>query len=133
MLGCYHGESYHGDASVAPPTDVGAVVRKKGKRRSGREREREKMKKSRNELLSGEERNALETDETGMETLSGMEAWREMGVPLPIIKALKDLGFTSPTVIQQQAIPVAMDTTSDIIGAAETVSVSRNLLVKLSL
>ena len=91
------------------------------------------MKKSRNELLSGEERNALETDETGMETLSGMEAWREMGVPLPIIKALKDLGFTSPTVIQQQAIPVAMDTTSDIIGAAETVSVSRNLLVKLSL
>ena len=84
------------------------------------------MKKSRNEPLNGEER---KTDETGMETLSGMVAWQEMGVPLPIIKALKDLGFTSPTAIQQQAIPVAMDTTSDIIGAAETV---RTLLVKLS-
>ena len=108
---------YHGDASEAPPTDVGAVLKKKGKRRGGRERE--KMKKSRNEPLNGEER---KTDETGMETLSGMVAWQEMGVPLPIIKALKDLGFTSPTAIQQQAIPVAMDTTSDIIGAAETVS-----------
>ena len=77
-----------------------------------------KMKKSE---LGAEEGNGMEVDESGMETVTGMEAWQEMGVPLPIIRALKDLGFTSPTEIQQQAIPVAMNTTRDVIGAAETV------------
>ena len=44
-------------------------------------------------------------------------------MPLPIIRALKELGFTLPTEIQRQAIPVAMDTDRDVIGAAETVSI----------
>ena len=79
---------------------------------------KKKMKKSE---LGAEEGNGMEIDESGIETVTGMEAWQEMGVPLPIIRALKDLGFTSPTEIQQQAIPVAMNTTRDVIGAAETV------------
>ena len=45
-----------------------------------------------------------------------------MGVPLPIVRALKELGFTTPTEIQRRAIPVAIDSTRDVIGAAETVS-----------
>ena len=61
-------------------------------------------------------------DLSGTEAVMGMEAWQDMGVPLPIIRALKELGFTMPTEIQRRAIPVAMDTTRDVIGAAETVS-----------
>ena len=70
------------------------------------------------------ERDGMETeaDQSGTETVSGMEAWQDMGLPLPIIQALKELGFTAPTEIQRHAIPIAMDTTRDVIGAAETVS-----------
>ena len=64
----------------------------------------------------------VQTDKSEMETVVGMEAWQELGVPLPIIRALKELGFMLPTEIQRQAIPVAMDTDRDVIGAAETVS-----------
>ena len=64
----------------------------------------------------------VQIDKSETETVVGMEAWQELGVPLPIIRALKELGFTLPTEIQRQAIPVAMDTDRDVIGAAETVS-----------
>ena len=70
---------------------------------------------------SGTQRGKMDI-ESGTEPVTGMEAWHDMGVPPPIIRALKDLGFVSPTEIQQRAIPVAMDTTRDVIGAAETVS-----------
>lgn len=61
-------------------------------------------------------------EETGMKTVPKMEAWHNLRVPVPIIRALSELGFTAPTGIQQQAIPVAMEGSRDVIGAAETVS-----------
>ena len=67
--------------------------------------------------------NGMETD-PGTEIVTGMESWQKMGMPHPILRALKDLGFTSPTEIQRRAIPIAMDTTCDVIGAAETVRLS---------
>ena len=129
---CSHGdvstECSHGAVSEAPPTNQEKSSRERRKR--GRRRERrgggggEKKKKTvlHCESSEGQGWNGMETDEPGMETVEGMEAWQEMGVPLPIIRAMKELGFTSPTEIQRRAIPVAMDTNRDIIGAAETVS-----------
>ena len=116
-------ERFHGDASDAPPTNQWAVTKRKRKRESEREKTKKKMRLlALTEPFEDREENGTETDEYGLETVPGMEAWHEMGLPLVIIRALKDLGFTSPTEIQSKTIPVAMDTTRDIIGAAETVS-----------
>ena len=60
-------------------------------------------------------------EETGMKTMPNMEAWHQLCVPVPIIRALSELGFIAPTDIQRQAIPVAMEGSRDVIGAAETV------------
>ena len=110
------GECLRGKESKTPPTDGRESGRK-------RQRTREKAKSAPDcESSEDEKRNGMETSESGLETVTGMEPWQDMGVPLPIIRALKELGFTSPTEIQRQAIPVAMDTNRDVIGAAETVS-----------
>ncbi len=53
--------------------------------------------------------------------VSRIEEWEELGVPSPILRALRDLGFMSPTEIQRRAIPPAITEGCDIIGAAETV------------
>ncbi len=50
-----------------------------------------------------------------------MEEWEGLGVTSPILRALRDLGFMSPTEIQRRAIPPAITEGCDIIGAAETV------------
>ena len=55
--------------------------------------------------------------------ISGMERWEELGTPQPVIRALHELGFTQPTAIQREAIPLTVKEQCDIIGAAETVSV----------
>ena len=110
----------HGDLSETPPTKekLSGREERKRKRRRGGETEKKKIKTSE----SGPNGSKMEIDDSGMGTaVTGMEAWGEMGLPLPIIRGLKDLGFTSPTEIQRQAIPVAMDTNRDVIGAAETV------------
>lgn len=56
-------------------------------------------------------------------TTPGMEGWAGLHVPLPVIHALRDLGFATPTEIQRQAIPTAITEQCDLVGAAETVSV----------
>ena len=58
----------------------------------------------------------------GQDSVSGMEQWQQLGTPPTVIRALKELGFTSPTPIQLEAIPAAMRSGCDVIGAAETVS-----------
>lgn len=50
-----------------------------------------------------------------------------LGVSAPIIRGLHDCGFKDPTPVQAQAIPVSMETESDIIGAAETVSIDSSV------
>lgn len=57
------------------------------------------------------------------EPLTGMAAWKPLGVPLAVLRALNDLGFSSPTEIQRQTIPLAIRDGCDIVGAAETVRI----------
>ncbi|XP_060938919.1 ATP-dependent RNA helicase DDX24 [Limanda limanda] len=49
-----------------------------------------------------------------------VEAWKDLFVPSPVLKALSSLGFGSPTPIQALALPSAIRDRMDILGAAET-------------
>ncbi|XP_074640652.1 ATP-dependent RNA helicase DDX24-like [Tubulanus polymorphus] len=49
-----------------------------------------------------------------------MTAWKDLFVPDPVLAALFDKGFTSPTPIQALTLPSAIRDRKDIIGAAET-------------
>lgn len=120
-----------GEVSTAPLT-CGRKKRGRGRGRRRRKKEGKTTERVGTNLREGSKGqgngvgtslgcNGMEVEDPGIETVPGMESWQNMGVPLPIIRALKDLGFTSPTEIQRRAIPVAMDTTRDVIGAAETV------------
>lgn len=48
------------------------------------------------------------------------QAWSTLGVPTPVIKALKDQQFHTPTIIQALTLPSAILGRRDILGAAET-------------
>ncbi|KAJ3613794.1 hypothetical protein NHX12_020040 [Muraenolepis orangiensis] len=49
-----------------------------------------------------------------------VSAWMNLFVPAPVLKALRHLGFSSPTPIQALALPSAIRDRMDIVGAAET-------------
>jgi len=49
-----------------------------------------------------------------------LTTFSELGLSAPISKALDELGFTSPTEIQKQAIPLLSGQTCDFIGLAQT-------------
>ncbi|XP_012522780.2 ATP-dependent RNA helicase ddx24 [Monomorium pharaonis] len=51
---------------------------------------------------------------------TNVEAWSFMGVPTPVIQALADQNFHSPTMIQARTLPAAILGRRDILGAAET-------------
>ena len=48
-----------------------------------------------------------------------MRSWRESGLSEEILKVIGGLGYTDPTPIQRQAIPIGLQN-RDIIGIAET-------------
>ena len=48
-----------------------------------------------------------------------MKKFTEAGLPLPLIHRLEQIGFTTPTPIQEKAVPVALEG-SDILGSAQT-------------
>uniref|UniRef100_A0AAV2JJC9 ATP-dependent RNA helicase n=1 Tax=Knipowitschia caucasica TaxID=637954 RepID=A0AAV2JJC9_KNICA len=54
------------------------------------------------------------------DTNSDMSAWKDLFVPVPVLRALSSLGFSSPTPIQALALPSAIRDRMDILGAAET-------------
>jgi ATP-dependent RNA helicase DeaD len=49
-----------------------------------------------------------------------MNEFEKLGLAEPILRAVKDLGFISPTPIQQQAIPLLLTEDTDIVGLAQT-------------
>ncbi|XP_028677272.1 ATP-dependent RNA helicase DDX24 [Erpetoichthys calabaricus] len=51
---------------------------------------------------------------------SDMSAWKDLFVPEPVLLALSDLGFDSPTPIQALTLPSAIRDKRDVFGAAET-------------
>ena len=58
-----------------------------------------------------------------LHAITGFEKWLKLGAPSPLLSALRDMGFTVPTEIQELAIPPAIKEDKDVIGAAETVCV----------
>ena len=49
-----------------------------------------------------------------------LEAWKDLPVPKPVLRALKELKFNEPTPIQMQTLPAAIGGHADVLGAAET-------------
>jgi len=49
-----------------------------------------------------------------------MDAFKALGLNEQLIQAIADLGFTNPTPIQEQAIPVLLSGTTDFVGLAQT-------------
>ena len=49
-----------------------------------------------------------------------MNEFEGLGLNEKLLKAVTDLGFTSPTPIQQQAIPILLSGTTDFVGLAQT-------------
>jgi ATP-dependent RNA helicase DeaD len=46
--------------------------------------------------------------------------FHELGLDNDLLKAVNDLGFTTPTPIQQQAIPMLLDSRTDLVALAQT-------------
>ena len=67
---------------------------------------------------TGAEESALLADEAGMEE-PPLVTFESLGLSAPVLQAVKDLGFESPTPIQEHAIPV-MIAGRDLIGQAQT-------------
>lgn len=53
-----------------------------------------------------------------------MSAWKGLFVPEPVFQALGELGFSAPTPIQALALPSAIRDGMDVLGAAETGTIS---------
>ena len=49
-----------------------------------------------------------------------MNAFEALGLNATLVQSITDLGFTEPTPIQQQAIPVLLSGTTDFVGLAQT-------------
>lgn len=49
-----------------------------------------------------------------------MNVFEQLGLNEKLLKAVEDLGFTEPTPIQQQAIPILLAGTKDFVGLAQT-------------
>src|SRR3954468_14632892 len=49
-----------------------------------------------------------------------MSTFEELGLHEKLLKAVEELGFTTPTPIQEKAIPVLLSGTKDLVGLAQT-------------
>ena len=49
-----------------------------------------------------------------------MATFEELGLQEKLLKAISELGYTTPTPIQEKAIPVLLSGTKDLIGLAQT-------------
>jgi len=49
-----------------------------------------------------------------------MDAFKALGLNEQLIQSIADLGFTAPTPIQEQAIPILLSGTTDFVGLAQT-------------
>ena len=49
-----------------------------------------------------------------------MSSFKELGVSKTYIKAIKEIGISNPTEIQEKAIPILIQSQTDFIGLAQT-------------
>lgn len=109
------------DDDIAEEDHVpGRFVRVPKSEESGTEPEKKKRKKRKNKAkkkgnptLNGKD---TSSDYSGAEYFK----WTELGVSEPIVRALADKGFQTPTEIQTLSLPVAIMGKRDLLGAAET-------------
>jgi len=52
--------------------------------------------------------------------MDNLEQFRKLGLSENIIKALKEKGFEVPSPIQEQAIPIILNSDIDLVGQAQT-------------
>jgi len=50
----------------------------------------------------------------------GLHTFESLGLSAPVVKALSELGITTPTAIQEQAIPALLEEATDFLGLAQT-------------
>lgn len=83
--------------------------------------EESKVNKIKNPSLKKSNNNSLkETKKNILNEMKGLEAWDFIPLPKPLLLALSDLGFDTPTEIQSLTLPPAILGRRDILGAAET-------------
>ncbi|KAG7204556.1 hypothetical protein KM043_004980 [Ampulex compressa] len=111
------------ESSISPDEPVKKKTKDNGT--EGKCKEKSKLKKS---LKNGPSANKSikllpnvkdDADEDNMLNVN-VQAWSTLGVPTPIIKALADQKFHSPTIIQSLTLAPAILGLRDILGAAET-------------
>lgn len=49
-----------------------------------------------------------------------MTAFQQLGLDLPLLQAIEDLGFTTPSEVQEKAIPLLLEKETDLVALAQT-------------
>ena len=49
-----------------------------------------------------------------------MKEFESLGLSLPLVERIEELGFISPTEIQSKAIPTLLEQNTDLVGLAQT-------------
>ena len=49
-----------------------------------------------------------------------MTAFQQLGLDLPLLQAIEDLGFTTPSEVQEKAIPLLLERETDLVALAQT-------------
>ena len=105
-----------------------AKKEKKAKKERAPKKENKKAKKRAEEAFDFEDTSHLEAvsedtaeeEEDAKESNEGRPTFKELGLIEPLQRAVADMGFEYPTVIQAQAIPVLLESDTDLVGLAQT-------------
>lgn len=98
------------------------LKKEKAALRKAKKRDGKQMLDEASALLKEAEEEAACQANGSAETDVDMSAWKFFELQPMIVDALRDLGFTNPTPIQQECLPSAIRDRRDVIGAAQTVS-----------
>jgi ATP-dependent RNA helicase DDX24/MAK5 len=89
---------------------------KKKKRKKGNKNKNKNAIADKNNEDNDEKRQETEVVNADL----SMSAWNELFVPEPVLRALRNMGFSIPTEIQSALLPAAIKGRMDVMGAAET-------------
>lgn len=116
-------EKTESEEAIAEPTTKAAKKKKKskGKKNTGQAAENTGQAAEKAHIvMEGDVVEDGEDMEEGDVEQLDMSAWKEFGLPKPVLQALQHSKFTTPTPIQSATIPVALGEQCDVLAAAET-------------
>ena len=100
------------------------------KKQRAPKKENKKAKARAEAAFDAEDMSHLETEEdessteeeasAGKDKNDGRPSFKDLGLIEPLQRAVADMGFEYPTVIQAQAIPILLDRNTDLVGLAQT-------------